>query len=53
MAFLEKHDEMDTDPVTLPSDDEVIATLAADLGTSSEETEEALDAVFLWQFNAL
>ena len=42
---------METDPLELPSDDDVMAAVASDRGLSVVAVEEAIGAVFDWIFN--
>ena len=52
-AYNDTFDEMDEASDSLPSDDDVIAVVAANRGLTPTEVEEALDAVFDWMFNDL
>lgn len=51
VSFQETYTAMDTDPMELPSDDDVLAAVAQKEGVTAAEVEEAADAVFAWQFN--
>ena len=50
-AYNFMYDLMDTDPLELPSDDDVMAAVASDRGLSVVAVEEAIGAVFDWIFN--
>lgn len=47
----EVFEELDTDPIDLPSDDEVFEVVAERAGVSVDFVQDALDAIFLWTFD--
>ncbi len=51
LAYMEMFDRMDTDPLALPSDDDVIAAVSADQGVPPEAVEQAIDVVLTWMFD--
>ncbi|MCH7669702.1 MAG: hypothetical protein IIC71_10980 [Acidobacteria bacterium] len=50
-AYSEMFDLMDTDALELPSDDDVMAAVAAERDISAEAVADAVDAVLDWMFN--
>ena len=51
LAYNDMYDLMDTNPNSLPSDDDVMAAVALERGVSAEVVEDGIDAVLTWMFN--
>ena len=50
-TYDEKFDELDTDPFSFPSDEDIYAAVAAELGITEDDVDMAMEAILNWIFN--